>query len=179
MTSSQTAKQRRRRATAVTDRSTTPLRGRSLPLTTRATDVAPHFPPSPTCRHPNGRSTLPPRLPLLPPVRAARLPARTLLRGTFATKKMTSMEQCAPRLLCIYCTSRVNPKARRMHRRRRTWGTFATKKEDLDCFLVFWSISRIIQFTDGSYTKGTRAHTHREVIREWLWEPKGSSLEYI
>ena len=29
-------------------------------------------------------------------------------------------------------------------------------------------------------TKGARAHTHRELIREWLWEPKGSSgLEYI
>jgi len=28
-------------------------------------------------------------------------------------------------------------------------------------------------------TKGTRAHTHRELIREWLWEPKGSSLESI
>ena len=27
-------------------------------------------------------------------------------------------------------------------------------------------------------TKGTRAHTHRELIRKWLWEPKGSSLEY-
>jgi len=26
-------------------------------------------------------------------------------------------------------------------------------------------------FTDGSYTKGKRAHTHRELIREWLWEP--------
>ena len=24
-------------------------------------------------------------------------------------------------------------------------------------------------------TKGTRAHTHRELIRTWLWEPKGSS----
>jgi len=24
-------------------------------------------------------------------------------------------------------------------------------------------------------TKGTRAHTHRELIRKWLWEPKGSS----
>jgi len=34
-------------------------------------------------------------------------------------------------------------------------------------------------FTDGLYTKGARAHTHRELIREWLWEPKGSSLEYI
>jgi len=34
-------------------------------------------------------------------------------------------------------------------------------------------------FTDGSYTKGTRAHTHRELIREWIWEPKGSSLENI
>jgi len=28
-------------------------------------------------------------------------------------------------------------------------------------------------------TKKTRAHTHRELIREWLREPKGSSLEYI
>jgi len=28
-------------------------------------------------------------------------------------------------------------------------------------------------------TKGTRAHTHRELIRKWLWEPKGSSLEYV
>jgi len=28
-------------------------------------------------------------------------------------------------------------------------------------------------------TKGTRAHTHRELIRKWLWEPKGSSLESI
>jgi len=36
-----------------------------------------------------------------------------------------------------------------------------------------------ILFTDGSYTKGTRAHTHRELTREWLWEPKGSSLEYF
>jgi len=26
-------------------------------------------------------------------------------------------------------------------------------------------------------TKGTRAHTHRELIRTWLWEPKGSSLD--
>ena len=34
-------------------------------------------------------------------------------------------------------------------------------------------------FTDGSYTKGTQAHTHRELIRQWLWEPKGNSLEYI
>jgi len=32
---------------------------------------------------------------------------------------------------------------------------------------------------DGLYTKGTRAHTQKELIREWLWEPKGSSLEYI
>ena len=23
-------------------------------------------------------------------------------------------------------------------------------------------------FTEGLYTKGTRAHTHRELIREWL-----------
>ena len=34
-------------------------------------------------------------------------------------------------------------------------------------------------FTDGSYIKGTRAHTRRELIREWLCEPKGSSPEYI
>jgi len=33
--------------------------------------------------------------------------------------------------------------------------------------------------TDCLHTKGTRAHMHRELIREWLWEPKGSSLEYI
>jgi len=31
----------------------------------------------------------------------------------------------------------------------------------------------------GYNTKGTPAHTHRELIREWLWEPKGISLEYI
>ena len=24
-------------------------------------------------------------------------------------------------------------------------------------------------------TKGTRAHTHRELIRKWLWEPKDMS----
>jgi len=30
----------------------------------------------------------------------------------------------------------------------------------------------VFTFTDGSYTKGTRAHTHRELIREWLWEPR-------
>ena len=34
-------------------------------------------------------------------------------------------------------------------------------------------------FTDGLYTQGTRARTHRELIREWLWEPNVSSLEYI
>jgi len=31
----------------------------------------------------------------------------------------------------------------------------------------------------GYNTKGTRAHTHRELIRKWHWEPKGSSLECI
>jgi len=36
-----------------------------------------------------------------------------------------------------------------------------------------------LQFTDDLYTKGTRAHMPRELIREWLWEPKGSSFEYI
>ena len=34
-------------------------------------------------------------------------------------------------------------------------------------------------FTDGLYTKRTRAHAPRELIREWLWEPKGSSFESI
>ena len=34
-------------------------------------------------------------------------------------------------------------------------------------------------FIDGPYTKGTRAHAHRELIREWLWEPTGRSLKYI
>jgi len=28
-------------------------------------------------------------------------------------------------------------------------------------------------FTHGLYTKGTRAHEHRKLIRERLWEPKG------
>jgi len=38
----------------------------------------------------------------------------------------------------------------------------------------------IIEYSQTVYnTKGTRAHTHRELIRKWLWEPKGSSLEYI
>jgi len=37
----------------------------------------------------------------------------------------------------------------------------------------------IYRYTDVFYTKGTRAHTHRELIREWLWARKGSSLEYI
>jgi len=27
--------------------------------------------------------------------------------------------------------------------------------------------------------RGTRAHTRRELIRAWLWEPKGISLEYL
>ena len=35
-----------------------------------------------------------------------------------------------------------------------------------------------LPYADGLNTKGTRAHTHRELIREWLWEPKGSSFEY-
>jgi len=29
------------------------------------------------------------------------------------------------------------------------------------------------------HTKGTRAHTYKKLIRKWLGEPKGSSLEYI
>jgi len=42
--------------------------------------------------------------------------------------------------------------------------------------VTLWPYS---SYTDGLYTKGTRAHTHRELICEWPWEPKGSSLEYI
>ena len=38
---------------------------------------------------------------------------------------------------------------------------------------------RLFMLYHRRYTKGTRAHTHRELIRKWLWEPKGSSLEYI
>jgi len=34
-------------------------------------------------------------------------------------------------------------------------------------------------FTHGLYTEEIHVHTHRELIREWLWEPKGSCLEYI
>ena len=34
-------------------------------------------------------------------------------------------------------------------------------------------------FTNGLYTKGTRAHTQRELIREWLIEPTGGSLDDI
>jgi len=33
----------------------------------------------------------------------------------------------------------------------------------------------LVLFTDGAYTKRTRAHKHRELIREWLWEPNVSS----
>ena len=32
-------------------------------------------------------------------------------------------------------------------------------------------------FIDGLYTKGTRAHMHGELIREWLWELTESSLQ--
>ena len=31
-------------------------------------------------------------------------------------------------------------------------------------------------YTDGLCTKGTRAQTHRELIREWLCEPKGTFI---
>ena len=34
-------------------------------------------------------------------------------------------------------------------------------------------------YTDDLYTKGTRAHTHRELIREWLWETTDNSRGYI
>ena len=43
------------------------------------------------------------------------------------------------------------------------------------CFLL-WTNSKSSQTVHN--TKGTRAHTHRELIREWLWEPKGSSLDF-
>jgi len=42
-----------------------------------------------------------------------------------------------------------------------------------------WARSGRARFTDSSYTKGTRAEKHRELIREWLWEPKVGSFEYI
>jgi len=44
---------------------------------------------------------------------------------------------------------------------------------------IYIHVYMYIVYTDGSYTKGTRAHTHRELIREWLWEPKGTPLGYI
>jgi len=34
-------------------------------------------------------------------------------------------------------------------------------------------------FADGLYTKGTRAHTHSELIRGWWWQPKRSDPLYI
>jgi len=40
-------------------------------------------------------------------------------------------------------------------------------------------LCRMCVSIDGLHTKGTPACTHRELIREWLWEPKGSSLEHI
>ena len=45
---------------------------------------------------------------------------------------------------------------------------------DMDTYIFKLNV-----FTDGLYTKGIRAHTHMKLIREWLWEPKGNSLEYI
>jgi len=30
----------------------------------------------------------------------------------------------------------------------------------------------VLLFTTVYNTKGTRAHTHRELIRKWLWEPE-------
>jgi len=41
-----------------------------------------------------------------------------------------------------------------------------------------WPLPDILSRTVYN-AKGTRAHTHRELIPEWLWEPKGNSLEYI
>ena len=41
------------------------------------------------------------------------------------------------------------------------------------------NIFKLNVFADGLYIKSTRAHTHRELIREWLCEPKGNSLRYI
>jgi len=61
---------------------------------------------------------------------------------------------------------------------------------DLFLFDVFlWRMNRVIRldnsvydmdtyifevdvFTDGSYVTSTRAHTHTELIREWVSEPK-------
>ena len=55
-------------------------------------------------------------------------------------------------------------------------------RRDRDRPVLFPALRRRLQlviFIDGSYTKGTRAHTRREPIREWLWEPKRSSFESI
>jgi len=50
----------------------------------------------------------------------------------------------------------------------------SAEKRVCECIYVLY-----ILYTQTVYnTKGTRAHTHGELIREWLWEPKGSSLEY-
>jgi len=35
----------------------------------------------------------------------------------------------------------------------------------------------LLLYTDGEITERTRAHTHRELIREWLQEPEGTSLD--
>ena len=50
-------------------------------------------------------------------------------------------------------------------------------KEFLDIKIIIFSY--FLVFTDGVYSKGTRAHTHRELSREWLWGAEGRSLEYV
>jgi len=49
----------------------------------------------------------------------------------------------------------------------------------LSCVYTAGDLGLTLYYTDGLYTKRTRAHTHRALIREWLWDPKGDSLEYI
>jgi len=46
------------------------------------------------------------------------------------------------------------------------------------CVCVCVCVCDLLNVLQTVYTKGTRAHTHRELIREWLWEPKGNSLVY-
>jgi len=40
-------------------------------------------------------------------------------------------------------------------------------------------IFKVDVFTDGLYITSTRARTHRELVREWLWESERSALGYI
>jgi len=81
----------------------------------------------------------------------------------------------------MYAYSRVNSDlwyAKATHASLRLMRILAYRMEhDLNTFENI--LSSNASFTDGLYTKGTRAQTHSQLIREWLREPKRSSLEYI